>query len=1333
MSFDSLYNSNPNLKLKILQDLVDEYKGYIAGASVQNEFGIFGSSDGQAALDSLKDLGLSDSILGNDESAIEKIQKAIVNKFMYSSGGCYQMHELLSNLSIYDNIPKNATIDDKNAATTGIDDAIVVLFEPDAKLSQMTQIRLKESDAINASHDYHYQLAEIAVAQEIIDNMNTDNSRQFSDADSALKGVQTDSVTVAGSMKKMLASVKFEDKILDKREYENLENGTDSDKAYALRIFNNHRTDQYVERLISNARIKSQGGTTAEEEIKEETPDQLKTAIEDFKNNVLPIRATDKSLKSIKKDFINKSVGDPNTTAPSLSAVVIKKPTMSLNSRNDNFLAIFLGAVSQLELSRCTPYLTLTFFNEAKTKKGVPHRDYLDNIAYMKFAGGKDGIFSTSDGTGLGDSIPTFSQGDISKDRHGSIGNMDIFTAPQTMVNANINKKTQSESLLSALENIGGSHIENLDNVLDPFAPMMSLKSFQVTVQGGQYYLVTNRRASVSITLHDRSRLTDISPFVSLNEVARTIVRVEHGWSHPEGDIIRSKNPIGRFLNSMRETSYYQLTSSDFTFNGNTVTINMILDFFGFTDFVDANVAFGEKRPLNSASLQKKISRAFDDILANQMFKQGKIKPPKKGKEQSDEIKKQNKEKIKKQGRVIKTLKILRTHSQNSSLAVDTEKANEFEAFIDENITGNDSQLIVNNKIVYEFLKKLFDLLELKNIDNFKLNEFNEETSINEIKDIFGKKGFTEAINENLRFSYAKEVIEKIESLIGYDYNVSDPETKKIQKKINTSPDPEKTKEEEKKKKETTPTPEKTETIISVSPATDSEGNILKKNLTPDYFLTARCFKSGAKFERVNGVNSGNTKYTSLGKLICGMVALPSLATASNYSEVQVFFYPINNQAGGARKYTTASLPINNQELLSHVQKAIDNNFELTLKGFFEILSNMLENNNLDIYKISSRNKASEKVEKDLETALLKDKENGHKIAYSMYKTLNGRTPSTQKEKEIAFNHFKKKKREQLSQNIPSMKSILTQIYKDDNCGPAPTDKFLKPILQLEIESLPVIVPRKSNAVSSDSLLDLYAKEFEYNFLSPNEKDMNALTGIDDSKRVLRLHIYDSNSTQKPFEKIAMESAIEFDKFIPFAGDIQFKIDSGEINLSSPLGDGEKTLGDGLREVQGDVAKAFKKMSPNELKQYMIRSFPTIRYGSQVAVVKNISVRSNTTESIINARLMNEIKQEDDKKKANIEKGNKVKEDFSTFVIPTSVDITLYGCPFITVGNCIYLDLGTGTDIDNVYMVTDVNHQIGPGEYSTSITVAMPAQGSVKSTKDRLVTMINGIGDVQEF
>lgn len=1347
MSFDSLYNSNPNLKLKILQDLVDEYKGFIAGAKVQNELGIFGSDDIQNALDLLEKSGLTNSILGNSETDIEKIQKSIVNKYMYSSGGGYQIHDLLGNLAVFDNVPKNALKEDKDAAGQNIDEALVVLFEDDQKLSQYSQIVLKEGDAYEANHDYFYQMATQAFEQDRIDALASedDGQRIYTTVSDVQPIIQKQANETRASMKKMLSKYTFEDNVLEKREFEPMMNG---EKGSALKkladyLFEDYLKKRQEEEAIENARKKAQG-----EDIKEEEKLTKEQLLNEFKDNVLPIPSPFKKTSRIKKDFINRSIREPSPTSPSLSAIVIKKPSMSLNSRNDNFLSIFFGAVSQLELSRCTPFLKLTFFNDSGTKKGEPYRDYLDNVAYMKFSGGKDGVFSVGDEISINEAMPTFSQADISKDRIGPVGHMDIFTAPQTMVNANINNHASSFDNLANLSSGQGSHIENLDNVLDPFAPMMSLKNFNITVQGGQYYLVTNRRATMSVVLHDRSRLADISPFISLNEVARTIVRVEHGWSHPEGDIIRSKNPIGRFLNSMRETCYYQLTSSDFTFNGNSVTINMTLDFFGFTNFVDANIAFGEKRPLTSSSLQKKLARAFDDITNSAGFKKTKIKPPAEGEEIKEEVKKQQREQHKKQGRVIKTLKVLRTHSQNSQLAVDTEKAQKFEAFIDSKFSKDDNRKLfpVDDPTVFQFFKKLFDLLEITNMDTspFKQLEIGKEPTINDLKEALGKEGFTKAINEHLRFSYAKEVIDKIESLIGYDYNVTEY-LKETEKKVSFSPDPVKTKEDikkeqkekEKQKEETKPSPVKTERIVNIGPVIE-DGEVKKKNLTPDYFLSTRCLKSGAKFEGLNAEGS-RVKYTSLGKLICGLVALPSIAVSTTYSEVQVFFYPINNQAAGARKYTTASLPVNNQELLLHVEKAIEGNYELTLKGFFELISNMFEDNSLSVYGVSAVGEARDKVKRLVDEALQKDKNANppHKEAFKQFKESGiGSEPQNDKERQVAFNNYKKKLTQQYTEQFSdelNLKALLTKIYEKDNCGFAPTDKFVKPILQMEIESIPAIIPRKSNAVSSDTLLDLYAQEFSYNFLSPNQKDINALTGIDDSKRILRIHIYDSNSTQKPFEKIAMESAIEFDKFLPFVGQLNEKVASKDFNMDQPVSkDSKKTIGGVLRQVQGDLTKAFRKMSPNELKQYMIRSFPTIRYGSQIAVVKQISVRSNTSDSIINARLMNEIKAEFDKKKANIEKGNQVKSDFTTFVIPTSVDITLYGCPFITVGNCIYLDLGTGTDIDNIYMVTDVTHSIGPGDYTTSITVAMPAQGTVKSTQDRIVTMINAVGEVKE-
>ena len=1317
MSIDSLYNSNPSLKLKILQDVVDEYKGFLAGASVENTFDIFGDPNIQRVLDEIsKRAGSLESL--KDDDNIKRIQKAIINKFLFSSNGCYQTKDLLGNELVFDNLPKNVSLDDVTSAKYKIGDVIAVLFEDEMQYAHMSDIAIKEFDALDFQGEY----------------LNAENVREFNKLAAAgaaiteftdrQESVVNRSKETKASMRKMLKSIKFTDTTLDKREFEKLEK---DNNELAKEIFQNYLTGRKKEDEILKARKAIASGVSQEQEEQE-----AELTIEEFKNEILPIYTSEtrNQITSVKTDFINNqskgAISDPTVTAPAMSSFVIKDPSMGISSRNDNFLSVFLGAVTPLEMSRCTPYLTLTFFNEAPDGN---HREYLDNIAYMKFAGGKEGVFSTgaSDSHGFGSVIPTYSATEKHANRVGSKGYMDIFTSPQTMVNANINKGDQTSP--KSLNN------QQLENVLDPFAPMLTLKNMSITVPGGQYFLVTNRRATLSITLHDRSRLEDISPFVSLNQLGRTIVRIEHGWSHPDGDIVTSKNTIGKFLNSMREAGYYSLTSSDFTFSGNAVTINLTLDFFGATDFVDNHICFGEKKPIESPSLQRSLSRMFEDILASESFKIPQVKDVVKeaadtvSKKTGGDAKKGEDDLKKEMKKVIKSIKVLRTHSQNSTIAVDTEQARDLEAYIKTVTTGKDNKFVPKNEIIATFLNKFFNLLGVPEALGLPDN-----APIDDVKKKLGEEGFSKTLNEKLRLNYAKETIEKVNSLLGERYNVNISEQEK-KAKVDLSPNPiEQAKKLEEKAKQTETVTSVTEKQFTGKDADVKEAQFYAKKLTPDYFLNEKCLKTGTDVSAtgIQNLRRDAKDFTSLGKLICALVGLPAISGSSNYSELQIFFYPINNQAAGARKYTTASLPVNNIDLLKHIEKAIKNNFNLTLKNFFEMLSNMFENDELDVYEIGigSREKSIDKL---VDEALKQDKDNNHKIAFGRFAEIATRTPETDKERKTAFNNYKSYLyKEKRKAKDASLNSDLKKIYSEDKLGPAPLDKFVKPILQMEIEAIPIIALPNLKTTVADGFFDVISKGVSSVFGNGQEKNDTKVTGKDDSKRILRIHIYDSNSSSKPFEKIAMESSVEFDKFIPFGGAQAIKFDASTIKAPENVEEAEKLLSltSKLRKLENDAVSYFKSLSPKELKQYLIRSFPTIRYGSQISTVKQISVRSNTSENIIEARLQNEIKKAEDKKQAHVKKGNDLKEDFSSFVIPTSVDITLYGCPFISVGAQIFLDLGTGTDIDNVYMVTELNHQIGPGEYSTTITVQMPAQGTVKSSKDKLVELIKLVPDV---
>jgi hypothetical protein len=221
--------------------------------------------------------------------------------------------------------------------------------------------------------------------------------------------------------------------------------------------------------------------------------------------------------------------------------------------------------------------------------------------------------------------------------------------------------------------------------------------------------------------------------------------------------------------------------------------------------------------------------------------------------------------------------------------------------------------------------------------------------------------------------------------------------------------------------------------------------------------------------------------------------------------------------------------------------------------------------------------------------------------------------------------------------------------------------------------------------------------------------------GINNDRKILKIHVYDENATSRPAETMFMDGLVAPEKFFPTAGVLK------EFEKS------HKSKGDGmLGKIQKFKAKSqayISQMSTKEIKQFVSRAFPTIRYGSQQAVVKSVNVSANTDDEIVNARLMNALKNEEEGVSSNITKTAKnTDEALEEFIIPTSIDMAIYGCPFITMGLNVFVDMQTGTDIDNVYMVGDVSHTISAGEYSTNLSLYLPQIGTSRDMRSRLLS-----------
>jgi hypothetical protein len=130
---------------------------------------------------------------------------------------------------------------------------------------------------------------------------------------------------------------------------------------------------------------------------------------------------------------------------------------------------------------------------------------------------------------------------------------------------------------------------------------------------GNGFGLMASKVARLNLILHDRSRLRDIEVLLASDNFASNKMRIEFGWSHPEGGPT-SDNVIGKYLNALKDGSIYQVRSVDYSFgSGNTVSINIKLSCSGFSEGKSTSAAAGSQVPLSTVS--DYIDRAIESFI----------------------------------------------------------------------------------------------------------------------------------------------------------------------------------------------------------------------------------------------------------------------------------------------------------------------------------------------------------------------------------------------------------------------------------------------------------------------------------------------------------------------------------------------------------------------------------------------------------------------------------------------------------------------------------------------------------------------------------------------
>lgn len=327
------------------------------------------------------------------------------------------------------------------------------------------------------------------------------------------------------------------------------------------------------------------------------------------------------TTKSTKAFSIRDLIDEPHTNInpnkkptkqdPHLSTYQIFDESLAIGNRQTAELAVFLNMIPTVELSRCVPIISAKFSLPAriyKRKSNVVEEFTVANNADFLFGSEPKSAKDTMSAY-RGDTFfkRMENKGGETATKLGVSTNLDVFLAPQTMVNTEERYSGADSDFPEAKK----AEFNRNTPVIDKMRPFMSISSFDIDVKPTRG-LLSYKTAQLELVLHDRSRMADIAPFIKpdLFGTFGSEISVEYGWAHPDGS-----NPFGALMNLMRAREKYMIVNSTFSLQETgEVKISLSLAMLGATDIINTNV-FGTPELQNDIKAFEDLRKTFSDTV----------------------------------------------------------------------------------------------------------------------------------------------------------------------------------------------------------------------------------------------------------------------------------------------------------------------------------------------------------------------------------------------------------------------------------------------------------------------------------------------------------------------------------------------------------------------------------------------------------------------------------------------------------------------------------------------------------------------------------------------
>ena len=166
-----------------------------------------------------------------------------------------------------------------------------------------------------------------------------------------------------------------------------------------------------------------------------------------------------------------------------------------------------------------------------------------------------------------------------------------------------------------------------------------------------------------------------------------------------------------------------------------------------------------------------------------------------------------------------------------------------------------------------------------------------------------------------------------------------------------------------------------------------------------------------------------------------------------------------------------------------------------------------------------------------------------------------------------------------------------------------------------------------------------------------------------------------------------------------------------------------------VRDRNGGDSNAYRiTRGPSSIKDFVMTTMPYIIYGIQGTMVRGSAALQTMQDSALST-----VNMLQSFRASPLEANGEQPGGLPLSVIPTELNLPIWGCPLIDFAQQFFIDFQTGTTWDNIYGVIGVNHKITPGEFVTDIKFApLDAYGKYNSLIEQVNVAANRLDESQQ-